>query len=150
MDRKIASLGIYPAVDPLESSSNMLDPNIVGEEHYNIARGVQKILQRYKELQDIIAILGVDELSEDDKKIVIRARRLRNFLSQPFKVAETYSGYNGVYVPLKDTLRSFKAILSGDYDKYPESYFLFCGSIDDVNYADIVETQTTPEASSSC
>ena len=132
LDRKIASLGIYPAVDPLESSSNMLDPNIVGEEHYNIARGVQKILQRYKELQDIIAILGVDELSEDDKKIVVRARRLRNFLSQPFKVAETYSGYQGAYVPLKDTLRSFKAILSGDFDKYPENYFLFCGSIDDV------------------
>lgn len=132
LDRKIASLGIYPAVDPLESSSNMLDPNIVGEEHYNIARGVQKILQRYKELQDIIAILGVDELSDDDKKIVVRARRLRNFLSQPFTVAETYSGYKGVYVPLKETLRSFKAILSGDFDKYPESYFLFCGSIDDV------------------
>ena len=132
LDRKIASLGIYPAVDPLESSSNMLDPNIVGEEHYNIARGVQKILQRYKELQDIIAILGVDELSDDAKKIVVRARRLRNFLSQPFTVAETYSGYKGVYVPLKETLRSFKAILSGDFDKYPESYFLFCGSIDDV------------------
>lgn len=132
LDRNIASLGIYPAVDPLESSSNILDPNIIGEEHYQVARGVQMILQRYKELQDIIAILGVDELSEDDKIIVARARRIRNFLSQPFKVAEAYSGYEGKYVPLKETIRSFKEILSGKYDKIPESCFLFCGAIEDV------------------
>lgn len=131
LDRNTASLGIYPAVDPLESSSNVLDPNIIGEEHYSVARGVQAILQRYKELQDIIAILGVDELSEDDKIIVARARRIRNFLSQPFKVAEAYSGYKGKYVPLKDTIRSFKKILSGECDYIPESYFLYCGTIED-------------------
>ena len=132
LDRNTAALGIYPAVDPLESSSVILDPKIIGEEHYNVARAVQSILQRYKELQDIIAILGVDELSEDDKIIVARARRIRNFLSQPFHVAESYSGYSGKYVKLKDTIRSFKAILSGVYDKYPEDAFLYAGTIEDV------------------
>ena len=132
LDRNTAALGIYPAVDPLESSSVILDSKIIGEEHYNVARAVQSILQRYKELQDIIAILGVDELSEDDKIIVARARRIRNFLSQPFHVAESYSGYSGKYVKLKDTIRSFKAILSGDYDKYPEDAFLYAGTIEDV------------------
>ena len=132
LDRNTAALGIYPAVDPLESSSVILDPKIIGEEHYNVARAVQSILQRYKELQDIIAILGVDELSEDDKIIVARARRIRNFLSQPFHVAESYSGYSGKYVKLKDTIRSFKAILSGDYDKYSEDAFLYAGTIEDV------------------
>lgn len=132
LDRNIASLGIYPAVDPLESSSNILDPLIIGEEHYQVARGVQMILQRYKELQDIIAILGIDELSEDDRIIVARARRIRNFLSQPFKVAEAYSGYQGKYVHLKDTIHSFKEILSGKYDNLPENAFLYCGTIQDV------------------
>ena len=132
LDRNIASLGIFPAVDPLESSSNVLDPNIIGEEHYEVARGVQKLLQRYKELQDIIAILGIDELSEEDKAIVNRARRVRNFLSQPFHVAEAFSGNKGIYVPLKETVRSFKALLSGEYDSYPESAFLYCGTIEDV------------------
>ncbi len=132
LDRNTASLGIYPAVDPLESSSNVLDPQIIGEEHYQVARGVQMILQRYKELQDIIAILGIDELGEDDKIIVARARRIRNFLSQPFSVAETFTGLKGRYVPIKETIRSFKAILSGKYDSYPESCFLYCGTIEDV------------------
>ena len=132
LDRGTAALGIYPAVDPLESTSNILDPKIIGEEHYNVARGVQKILQRYKELQDIIAILGMEELSDDDKIIVNRARRIRNFLSQPFTVAETFNGFEGKYVKVKDTIRSFKAILSGEYDSYPESAFLFCGTIEDV------------------
>ena len=132
LDRNTASLGIYPAVDPLESSSNVLDPLIIGEEHYQVARGVQMILQRYKELQDIIAILGIDELGEDDKLIVARARRIRNFLSQPFRVAEAYTGKQGKYVSLKDTIRSFKEILSGKYDSYPESCFLYCGTIEDV------------------
>lgn len=132
LDRNTAALGIYPAVDPLESSSTIMDPKIIGEEHYNVARGVQTILQRYKELQDIIAILGVDELSDEDKIIVNRARRIRNFLSQPFTVAEAYTGKKGVYCKLKDTIRSFKAILSGDYDKYPEDAFLFAGTIEDV------------------
>ena len=132
LDRNTAALGIFPAVDPLESSSNIMDPNIIGQEHYEVARGVQKLLQRYKELQDIIAILGIDELSEEDKAIVNRARRVRNFLSQPFHVAEAYSGYTGIYVPLKETVRSFKELLSGAYDQYPESAFLYCGSIEDV------------------
>ena len=132
LDRNIASLGIFPAVDPLESSSSALDPNVVGEDHYQVARGVQQLLQRYKELQDIIAILGIDELSEEDKAIVNRARRVRNFLSQPFHVAEVFSGTPGAYVPLPDTIRSFKAILSGDYDQYPESAFLYCGTVEDV------------------
>lgn len=139
LDRNIASLGLYPAVDPLESSSTILDPNIVGQEHYDVARGVQTILQRYKELQDIIAILGIEELSEDDKKIVNRARRIRNFLSQPFHVAEAYSGYKGTYVKIDDTIRSFKAILSGKYDDYPESAFLYVGTIDEVKKEEKVE-----------
>ena len=132
LDRNTAALGIYPAVDPLESSSIILDPLIVGQEHYDVAREVQAILQHYKELQDIIAILGMDELSEDDKIIVSRARKIRNFLSQPFHVASSYNGLTGVYVELKDTIRSFKAILSGDYDKYPEEAFLYDGVIEDV------------------
>ena len=132
LDRNTASLGIFPAVDPLESTSTILDPYIIGEEHYEVARGVQKLLQRYKELQDIIAILGIDELSDEDKSIVNRARRVRNFLSQPFHVAEAYSGYKGLYVPLKETIRSFKELLSGAYDQYPESAFLYCGAIEDV------------------
>ncbi len=132
LDRNTASLGIFPAVDPLESTSTILDPDILGKEHYEVARGVQKLLQRYKELQDIIAILGIDELSDEDKAIVNRARRVRNFLSQPFHVAEAYSGYKGLYVPLKETIRSFKELLSGAYDQYPESAFLYCGAIEDV------------------
>lgn len=132
LDRNTAALGIYPAVDPLESSSSLLDPDVIGEEHYEVAREVQSLLQRYKELQDTIAILGMDELSDEDKVVVNRARRVRNFLSQPFKVAEAFSGYKGVYVPIKDTVRSFKAILSGKYDSYPESAFLYCGTIEDV------------------
>lgn len=132
LDRNIAALGIFPAVDPLESSSNMLNPGILGEEHYEVARGVQKLLQRYKELQDIIAILGLDELSDEDKATVARARRVRNFLSQPFHVAEGFSGIKGVYVPLKETIRSFKAILSGKYDSYPENAFLYCGTVEEV------------------
>ena len=132
LDRNTAALGIYPAVDPLDSTSNILDPNIVGEEHYNVAREVQKILQRYKELQDIIAILGMDELSDEDKLVVNRARRIRNFLSQPFHVAEGFSGYKGIYVPIKETVASFRAILDGKYDSYPESAFLYVGTIKDV------------------
>ena len=131
LDRKTAALGIYPAVDPLDSSSQILDPNIVGEEHYTVARGVQQILQRYKELQDIIAILGMDELSEEDKVIVARARRIRNFLSQPFHVAETFNGFPGVFVPVKETIRSFKEILEGKYDYLPEAAFLYVGTIED-------------------
>ena len=132
LDRNTAALGIYPAVDPLESSSTALDPNIVGEEHYNVARGVQVLLQRYKELQDIIAILGIDELSDEDKAIVNRARRVRNFLSQPFRVASQFNGIEGKYVPVSETVRSFKEILSGKYDSLPESAFLYCGTIEDV------------------
>ena len=131
LDRKTAALGIYPAVDPLDSSSTILDPHIVGEEHYQVARGVQKILQRYKELQDIIAILGMDELSDEDKLLVARARRIRNFLSQPFFVAEVFSGNKGIYVPLKETIRSFKEILEGKYDSLPEQSFLYVGTIED-------------------
>jgi len=132
LDRKTAALGIYPAVDPLDSSSNILDPNIVGKEHYEVARGVQSILQRYKELQDIIAILGMDELSDEDKKIVNRARRIRNFLSQPFHVAEVFNGFPGKYVPVKETIRSFKEILDGKYDDLPEQAFLYVGTIEEV------------------
>lgn len=132
LDRSIAALGIYPAVDPLGSSSRMLDPLVVGEEHYQVARKVQEILQRYRELQDIIAILGMDELGEEDKKIVNRARRIRNFLSQPFSVAEQFTGMKGVYVPVKDTVRSFKEILDGKYDGLPEAAFLSVGTIEDV------------------
>ena len=132
LDRGIAALGIYPAVDPLESSSRILDPLVVGEEHYRAARGVQQLLQRYKELQDIIAILGMDELSEEDKKVVNRARRVRNFLSQPFNVAEAFTGMNGRYVPLADTIRSFNEILDGKYDDLPEQAFMFAGTIEEV------------------
>ena len=132
LDRGIAALGLYPAVDPLESSSNLLDPDIVGERHYAVAQGVQRLLQRYKELQDIIAILGIDELGDEDKAIVGRARRVRNFLSQPFHVAESFNGFPGVYVPLSETVRSFEEILSGKYDTLPESAFMYCGTIEDV------------------
>ena len=131
LDRDIAALGIYPAVDPLESSSRILDPLVVGEEHYEVARGVQEILQRYKELQDIIAILGMDELSEEDKIIVNRARRVRNFLSQPFHVAEVFSGIKGCYVSREDTIRSFKELLAGKYDDLPEQAFMFVATIED-------------------
>lgn len=131
LDRDIAALGIYPAVDPLESSSRILDPLVVGEEHYAVARGVQQILQRYKELQDIIAILGMDELSEEDKIIVNRARRVRNFLSQPFHVAEVFSGIPGNYTPLSETVRSFKELLEGKYDDLPEQAFMFVGTIEE-------------------
>ncbi|MBR2811241.1 MAG: F0F1 ATP synthase subunit beta [Solobacterium sp.] len=132
LDRSIAALGIYPAVDPLGSSSRMLDPLVIGEDHYQAAREVQQILQRYKELQDIIAILGMEELGEEDKKIVNRARRVRNFLSQPFAVAEQFSGLPGVYVPVQDTVRSFREILDGKYDDLPEAAFLSVGTIEDV------------------
>lgn len=132
LDRSIAALGIYPAVDPLESSSRILDPLVVGDEHYEIARGVQEILQRYKELQDIIAILGMDELSEEDKVVVNRARRVRNFLSQPFHVAEVFTGISGKYVSREDTIRSFKEILDGKYDDLPELAFMSVGTIDEV------------------
>ena len=132
LDRGTASLGIYPAVDPLQSTSNILDPNVVGVHHYEVARGVQSILQRYKDLQDIIAILGMDELSEEDKVIVNRARRLRNFLSQPLHVASAFNGIPGVFVKKEDTIRSCEDIISGKYDSYPESAFLYVGTIEDV------------------
>ena len=132
LSRSIVELGIYPAVDPLESTSRILDPRIVGEEHYAVARGVQEILQKYKELQDIIAILGMDELSEDDKLIVSRARKVQRFLSQPFFVAVQFTGVDGRYVPLSETIRGFKEILEGKHDDIPESCFLNAGSIDDV------------------
>ena len=132
LSRQIASLGIFPAVDPLESSSRVLDPQIVGKEHYEVARGVQSILQRYNELQDIIAILGMDELSDEDKLTVARARRIQRFLGQPFHVAEVFTGVPGVYVPLKETIRSFKEILEGKHDNLPESAFINAGNIDTV------------------
>ena len=132
LSRSIASLGIYPAVDPLDSTSRILAPDVVGIEHYEVARDVQRILQRYKELQDIIAIMGMDELSEEDKLIVNRARKVQRFLSQPFHVAEQFTGYQGKYVPLKETIRSFQEIIAGKHDQIPESYFLFAGSIDEV------------------
>jgi F-type H+-transporting ATPase subunit beta len=132
LSRQIAEKGIYPAVDPLASTSRILQPHIVGERHYNVARGVQKVLQRYKDLQDIISILGVDELSDEDKRLVARARRLERFMSQPFAVAEQFTGMKGVYLKLEDTIRSFEAILSGEYDKLPESAFMYVGTIDDV------------------
>jgi F-type H+/Na+-transporting ATPase subunit beta len=131
LDRSIAALGIYPAVDPLDSSSRMLDPLVVGEEHYQVARGVQSLLQRYKELQDIIAILGMDELSDEDKLIVNRARRVRNFLSQPFHVAEQFNNIKGLFVPVKDTVASFKEILEGKADDLPEFAFMFVGTIEE-------------------
>ena len=132
LSRSIVELGIYPAVDPLESTSRILDPRIVGEEHYQVARGVQQILQKYKELQDIIAILGMDELSEDDKLVVSRARKIQRFLSQPFHVAEQFTGVDGKYVPISETIRGFKEILEGKHDDIPEGHFLNAGTIDDV------------------
>ena len=132
LSRSIVELGIYPAVDPLESTSRILDPRVVGEEHYKVARGVQEILQKYKELQDIIAILGMEELSEEDKMTVNRARKVQKFLSQPFSVAETFTGIPGKYVPLKETIRGFKAIIDGEMDEYPENAFFNVGTIDEV------------------
>ncbi len=132
LDRGIASLGIYPAVDPLNSTSRILSPEVVGNDHYETARAVQKILQRYKELQDIIAIMGMDELSDEDKMTVNRARKVQRFLSQPFSVAEQFTGYEGKYVPLKETIRGFKEIIEGKHDAIPESCFLYAGTIDDV------------------
>lgn len=132
LSRAISELGIYPAVDPLDSTSRILDPAVVGERHYNVARRVQEILQRYKQLQDIIAILGMDELSEDDKVTVARARRIQRFLSQPFSVAEQFTGMPGQYVPISETIRGFEEILDGKHDNLPESAFLFVGTIDDV------------------
>ena len=132
LSRSIVELGIYPAVDPLESSSRILDPRIVGQEHYEVARGVQQILQKYKELQDIIAILGMDELSDDDKLVVNRARKIQRFLSQPFHVAEQFTGVDGKYVPISETIRGFKEIMEGKHDNIPEGYFLNAGTIDDV------------------
>lgn len=132
LSRDISSLGIYPAVDPLDSTSTILTPEIVGYEHYNVARQVQAILQRYKELQDIIAILGMDELSDEDKLTVSRARKVQRFMSQPFSVAEQFTGFQGRYVPIKETIRGFKEIIEGKHDDVPESAFLFAGTIDDV------------------
>lgn len=132
LSRAITELGIYPAVDPLESSSRMLDPNIVGEEHYRVARGVQEVLQKYKELQDIIAMLGMDELSEEDKLTVSRARKIQRFLSQPFFVATQFTGFEGRYVPINETIQGFKEILEGKHDDIPEGHFLNAGNIDDV------------------
>ncbi len=131
LSRSIASLGIYPAVDPLESTSRILSPDVVGDEHYQVARDVQRILQRYKELQDIIAIMGMDELSEEDKLTVSRARKIQRFLSQPFSVAEQFTGMEGKYVPIKETIRGFREIIEGKHDDLPESAFLFVGTIDE-------------------
>lgn len=131
LSRQIAELGIYPAVDPLDSTSRILSPDIVGEEHYNVARGVQEVLQRYRELQDIIAILGMDELTDEDKLIVSRARKIQRFLSQPFTVAEQFTGMKGTYVPVKETIRGFKEILEGKHDDVPEQAFFMVGTIDD-------------------
>ena len=132
LNRKIAEKGIYPAVDPLDSTSRILDPQILGEEHYNVARGVQQTLQKYKDLQDIIAILGMDELSEEDKLVVERARKIERFLSQPFFVAKVFTGADGRYVELKDTIEGFKGILEGKYDHIPEKAFYMVGGIDEV------------------
>lgn len=132
LSRKISEQGIYPAVDPLESTSRILEPDVVGEEHYEVARRVQEVLQRYKELQDIISILGMEELSDEDKETVYRARKIQKFLSQPFHVAEKFSGMPGKYVPLTETVRGFKAILDGDMDEYPEAAFIWAGTIEDV------------------
>jgi F-type H+-transporting ATPase subunit beta len=131
LERKISEQGIFPAVDPLASSSRILTPEVVGEEHYNVAQGVKRILQRYKELQDIIAILGMDELSDEDKLTVQRARRIQRFLSQPFNVAEPFTGIKGKYVPVKETVRSFKEILEGKYDDLPEAAFMYVGTIEE-------------------
>ncbi len=131
LSRQIVELGIYPAVDPLDSTSRILDPLVVGNEHYAVARGVQKVLQRYKELQDIIAILGMEELSDDDKLTVARARKIQRFLSQPFFVAEAFTGTPGKYVPLKETIRGFKEILAGKHDDLPEQAFYMVGTIEE-------------------
>ena len=131
LSRQIAELGIYPAVDPLDSTSRILDPQVVGEEHYKCARDVQFVLQRYKDLQDIIAILGMDELSEEDKLVVARARKIQRFLSQPFHVAETFTGTPGKYVELKDTIRGFRGIVDGQYDDVPEQAFYLVGTIEE-------------------
>ncbi|UFN69589.1 F0F1 ATP synthase subunit beta [Vibrio alginolyticus] len=131
LNRNIAAMGLYPAIDPLDSTSRMLDPLVVGQDHYEVARGVQQTLQRYKELKDIIAILGMDELSEEDKQVVSRARKIERFLTQPYHVAEVFTGDPGIYVPLKETLRGFKGLLAGEYDDIPEQAFMYCGSIDD-------------------
>lgn len=132
LSRKISELGIYPAVDPLDSNSRILSPDVVGEEHYNVTRAVQETLQSYKELQDIIAILGMDELSDEQKLVVARARRIQRFLSQPFHVAEQFTGTPGTYVPLKETVRGFKEIIDGKHDDIPEQMFLYAGTIDEV------------------
>jgi F-type H+-transporting ATPase subunit beta len=132
LSRQIASLGIYPAVDPLDSTSRQLDPNIVGQEHYDVAKGVQQVLQRYLELKDIIAILGMDELSDEDKQTVNRARRIEKYLSQPFFVAEIFTNSPGKFVSIKDTVRGFKGILDGEYDDLPEQAFLMAGKIEEV------------------
>lgn len=142
LSRKIVEQGIYPAVDPLESTSRILEPDVVGEEHYRVARKVQELLQRYKELQDIIAILGMEELDEDDKLAVFRARKLQKFLSQPFHVAEVFTGLPGKYVPLKETIRGFKMIVDGEMDDYPENAFFNVGTIDEA----IAKAQTMKEA----
>ncbi|TVR84827.1 MAG: F0F1 ATP synthase subunit beta, partial [Rhodospirillales bacterium] len=131
LSRAISELGIYPAVDPLDSTSRILDPQVVGQEHYDVARAVQGILQRYKSLQDIIAILGMDELSEEDKITVARARKIQRFLSQPFHVAEVFTGTPGVFVNLEDTIKGFKGICAGDYDHLPEAAFYMVGTIED-------------------
>ena len=131
LSRQIAELGIYPAVDPLDSTSRILDPLIIGQEHYEVARGVQAVLQKYKELQDIIAILGMEELSDEDKLTVSRARKIQRFLSQPFAVAEVFTGSPGKYVALKDTIRGFREILDGKYDDLPEAAFYMVGGIDE-------------------
>jgi len=131
LSRQISELGIYPAVDPLDSTSRILDPKIVGDEHYAVSRKVQSILQKYKELQDIIAILGIEELSEDDKIVVSRARKIQRFLSQPFSVAETFTGTPGKYVKLEDTIKGFNAIADGQFDDMPEQAFYMCGTIED-------------------
>jgi len=132
LSRPIAELGIYPAVDPLDSTSRILDPNILGEEHYRVARQTQQILQKYKDLQDIIAILGMDELSDEDKLVVARARRIQRFLSQPFNVAEAFTGRKGRYVPVAETVRGFREIIEGKHDDLPEAAFYMVGSIDEV------------------
>ena len=132
LERSIVEKGIYPAVDPLSSTSRILDPNVVGDEHYSTAREVQQVLQRYKDLQDIIAILGVDELSEDDKLIVSRARKIERFFSQPFFVAQQFTGRDGRYVPLRETVRGFREILDGKHDDLPEQAFMMAGTIEDV------------------
>ena len=143
LSRQIASLGIYPAVDPLESTARMLDPRVIGQEHYDVSQSVRRVLQKYKDLQDIIAILGMDELSDEDKKTVGRARRIQKFLSQPFSVAEQFTGHPGKYVKLADTIKAFKGIVDGEYDHIPESCFYMCGGIEDVlaNYEKVKDNE---------